>query len=148
MGHCDQPLLPACLHTFTPRAINEDEYDFPNAAIGENYYGRMDAPWALFDGATPIVQSLTVGFNAGPKGTKNLSIAPGKSKTILVGNGFYSYDNPRIGMGFYSNEISPDGFSLKRTKSYAYLPADTAFKTLRRISKRIFFLGSDYKNSI
>lgn len=130
--------------TYSPKAINDDEYDFPNAAICENYYGRMDAPWALFDGATPIVQSLTVGFNSGPKGTRNLSIAPGKSKTILIANGFYSYDNPRIGMGFYSNEISADGFCLKRTKSYAFLSADTAFKTLRKISKRIFFLGSDY----
>lgn len=132
--------------TYTPKAMSDDEYEFPNVAIGENWYGRMDAPWALFDGSTPIVQSLTVGFNAGPKGTRNMSIAPGKSKLILIANGFYSYDNPRIGMGFYANEISSEGFQLKRTKSYAYLPADTAFKTLRKISKRIFFLGSDYNN--
>ena len=130
--------------SFTPKAINDDEYEFPNAAICENNYGRMDTPWALFDGATPIVQSLTVGFNAGPKGTKNMVIPPGKSKTIFIANGFYSYDNPRIGMGFYTNEITENGFNLKRTKSTAFLPADTSFKTLRRISKRIFFLGSDY----
>lgn len=128
--------------TFTPKAINQDEYEFPNVAIGENYYGRMDAPWALFDGATPIVQSLTVGFNAGPKGTKNFSLEKGESKTIYVANGFCSYDNPRISMGYYLNEISEKGFTLKRTKSTAFIPADTGFKALRRISKRIFFLGS------
>ncbi len=132
--------------TFIPKAINDEEYEFPNVGIGENYYGRMDSPWALFNGSTPIVQSLTVGFNSGPKGTKNLVIPPNKSRIILVANGFYNYENPRIGIGFYSNEISLGGFNLKRTKSAAFLPADTGFKALRRISKRIFFLGSGTNN--
>ena len=129
--------------SFTPQAMSADEYEFPNVGIGENYYGRMDAPWALFDGATPAVQSLTVGFNAGPKGTKNLVLEPGQSKTFFIANGFCSYENPRIGMGFYTNEISAHGFNLKRTKSTVFLSADTGFKALRRISKRIFFQGSE-----
>ena len=37
--------------TFTPKMVNEDDYEFPNSTIGENYYGRLDSPWALFDGA-------------------------------------------------------------------------------------------------
>ena len=130
-------------YTYVPKVQSDDEFDFPNATICENYYGRMDAPWALFDGATPVVQALTVGFNAGPRGTRNLLLEPGEAKTIFVANGFMSYENPRIGMGFYSNDVSIEGFTLKRTKSTAFLPCDTGFAALRRISKRLFFIGSE-----
>lgn len=129
--------------TFTPKMVNEDDYEFPNSTIGENYYGRVDSPWALFDGATPQVMAVTAGFNSGPKGTKNLSLKPGESKNIFIGSAFTHYINPRLSLGFYNNEVSEDGFVFKRTKSSVLIPADTAFKALRKLSKRVFFLGSD-----
>lgn len=129
--------------SFTSKAVSEDDYQFPNVQIGQNYYGRMDAPWALFDGATPQVMALTVGFNSGPKGTHNFSLLPGKSKTIYVANAFIGYDNPRMNMGFYSVDINPDGFYFKRTKSLFNVSADTSFSAIRKLSKRVFFLGSE-----
>ena len=129
--------------TFSPKAESEEDYEFPNATIGENYYGRMDAPWALFDGATPQVMALTLGFNSGPKGTKNFVLEPGQSKNIYIGTSFSHYDNPRMSLGFYNNEVDETGFMFKRTKSSAMIPADTNFTTLRKLSKRMFFLGSD-----
>ena len=108
----------------TPRrSESEEDYFFPNVDLAENYLGRMDAPWALFDGATPEVRAVTLGFNTGPKGTSNLSIAPGESKLFMVGNGFMSYDNPRIGLGFYSVELAEEGIVFKRTKSWAMMNA-------------------------
>lgn len=129
--------------TFSPKAESEEDYEFPNATIGENYYGRMDAPWALFDGATPQVMAVTLGFNSGPKGTKNFVLEPGQSKNIYIGTAFSHYDNPRLSLGFYNNEVDENGFMFKRTKSSAVLPADTNFTALRKLSKRMFFLGSD-----
>lgn len=129
--------------TFTPSAVGDEDYEFPNSTIGENYYGRLDAPWALFDGATPQVMAVTAGFNAGPKGTMNLSIEPGQSKNIYIGTSFSYYSNPRLSLGFYNNEVTPEGFLFKRTKSAVVIPADTSFSILRKLSKRVFFLGSD-----
>ncbi|MBQ0072426.1 MAG: hypothetical protein KBS81_11340, partial [Spirochaetales bacterium] len=114
--------------------------------IGQNWYGRMDAPWALFDGATPQVQSLSVGFAGGPRGSNGLEILPGQRKTFFIGNAFDYLDNQRLAtQGFFQNEIKPEGFLLKRTKSTYLLNADTSFKALRKISKRLFFraLNSD-----
>ena len=129
--------------TFTPQAESSDDYEFPNSTIGENYYGRMDAPWALFDGATPQVMAVTAGFNSGPKGTRNLAIEPGQSKNIYIGTAFSHYTNPRLSLGFYNNEVDDIGFIFKRTKSSILIPADTRFTALRKLSKRVFFLGSD-----
>ena len=118
---------------FTPRAEENDSFTFPNVDIAENYLGRMDAPWALFDGGTPEIRSVTLGFNTGPKGTKNLSLQPGQSRTVFVGNGFISYDNPRIGLGFYSVEFTEEGVVFKRTKSWALLPSDYHFRALKSL---------------
>ena len=115
-----------------------DSYSFPNVDIAENYLGRMDAPWALFDGATPEIRAVTIGFNNGPKGTRNLSLEPGETKTIYVGNGFISYDNPRIGLGFFSVDLTEDGIVFKRTKSWAMLPADHKFEALKALTEKLF----------
>ena len=125
--------------SFTPKSSDEDEYSFPNIALCQNYYGRSDAPWALFDGAAPEVMALSVGFNAGPKGSDNFALNSGESKCIYIGNAFMNYENPRMNLGFYSNTVTPNGFVLKRTKSYIYLKADTSFEALKKISKPLFF---------
>ena len=125
---------------FMQKKQNEDEFSMPFCTIGENWYGRMDAPWALFDGATPQVRSLSLGFSYGESGSMNFSLQPGETKTCYMG-ALYSYiDNQRLAsLGFYSNETKPEGFVLRRTKSVFVLEADTAFKALRKISKRLFF---------
>ena len=119
-------------------AESEEEYIFPNVDLTENYLGRMDAPWALFDGACPEVMSLTCGFNSGPKGSKNFVLAPGERRIIYVANAFQCYANPRIGMGFYSAEFTEDGVVFKRTKSWAMIPIDHRFQAIREQSARIF----------
>lgn len=123
---------------FTPHSSSEDSLIFPNVDITENYLGRMDAPWALFDGATPEIRSVTCGFNTGPKGTRNISIQPGETRTVCFASGFVSYDNPRIGQGFYSVEPTQDGLVFKRTKSWAFLPADHHFRALKAQMKHLF----------
>ncbi len=120
-----------------------NEYAFPNVLIGQNYYGRSDAPWALFDGASPQVLSLTVGFNSGPRGTMNFSLMPGESRTLFIGNSFSSFENPRLSMGFYVNEVSEKGFSLRRTKSSHFIAADTEFRAIRKLSKRVFLSDAE-----
>lgn len=120
------------------KPLSEDEFIFPNVDITQNWYGRMDAPWALFDGATPEVYALTVGFNTGPKGTKNLMLGKGESKVLYLANGFMAYDNPRIGLGVYSTECTGHGVVFKRTKSTAVMPMDTSFRAIRALSKRLF----------
>ena len=122
---------------FTPKNPEENLFVFPNVDIAENYLGRMDAPWALFDGGTPEIRAVTLGFNTGPKGTKNLSLQPGQSCTAFIGNGFISYDNPRIGLGFYSAEFTEEGVVFKRTKSWALMPADYRFTALRTLLKKL-----------
>ena len=124
----------------TPHAAeSDDDYIFPNVDLTENYLGRMDAPWALFDGACPEVMALTCGFNSGPKGSRNFVLAPGEHKIIYVANAFQCYDNPRLGLGFYSAEFTEDGVVFKRTKSWAMIPVDYRFKAIREQSARIFF---------
>ena len=131
---------------FTPHS-DEDAFSFPNVDITENYLGRMDAPWALFDGATPEIRAVTLGFNTGPKGTRNLSLEPGETKMILIGNGFISYDNPRLGLGFYSVELTEEGFVFKRTKSWAMLSADYEFRAIKALAAKLSS-DSDYQGQL
>lgn len=128
---------------FTPHDADENAILFPNADITENYLGRMDAPWALFDGATPEVMALTFGFNTGPKGTRNVSIAPGETKMVYVGNAFSSYDNPRLSLGFFSTELTDDGVVFKRTKSWAFMPLDHRFSAIKAQCQRLFSESED-----
>ena len=128
---------------FTPHDTDENAILFPNADITENYLGRMDAPWALFDGATPEVMALTFGFNTGPKGTRNVSIAPGETKMVYVGNAFSSYDNPRLSLGFFSTELTDDGVVFKRTKSWAFMPLDHRFSAIKAQCQRLFSESED-----
>ena len=123
---------------FTPHEGDDGTLLLPNVDIAENYLGRMDAPWALFDGATPEIRAVTLGFNTGPKGTMNISLEPGESRMLFIGNGFISYDNPRMGLGFFSVEPSDAGFVFKRTKSWALMPADHRFSAIKQLAEKLF----------
>ena len=123
---------------FTPHEGDDGTLLLPNVDIAENYLGRMDAPWALFDGATPEIRAVTLGFNTGPKGTMNISLEPGESRMLFIGNGFISYDNPRMGLGFFSVEPSDSGFVFKRTKSWALMPADHRFSAIKQLAEKLF----------
>lgn len=120
------------------KPASPDEFVFPNVDLAQNYFGRMDAPWALFDGATPEVFALTLGFNTGPRGTKNMVLRKGESKVAYIANGFMAYENPRIGLGVFSTECTAQGVVFKRTKSSAVMPMDTSFRAIRMLAKRLF----------
>lgn len=120
------------------RAEKDEDFLFPNADLAENFLGRMDAPWALYDGGVPEVMALTCGFNAGPKGTRNMVIPPGSSRMIYLANGFVSYDNPRIALGYSSTEFTDEGVVFKRTKSWAFLAIDHSFRAIRRQAEKVF----------
>lgn len=120
------------------KAMSDDDYVFPNMDLAENFLGRMDSPWALYDGGTPQIMALTCGFNAGPKGTRNMVLSPGEAKTMYVANAFASYDNPRIGLGYYATEFTEDGVVFKRTKSWAMIPVDHRFRAIRRQAEKVF----------
>ena len=77
---------------YTQKAQNEDEFSLPICTIGENWYGRMDAPWALFDGATPQIRSLSLGFTYGESGSRNFSLAPGETRTCYFGASYSFLD--------------------------------------------------------
>ena len=125
---------------YTQKEQNSDEFSMPFCTIGQNWYGRMDAPWALFDGATPQVKSLSLGFTYGESGSSNVALNPGETKTCYMAALFSYVDNQRLAsLGFFTNETKPEGFMLKRTKSTFLCEADTAFKALRKVSKRLFF---------
>lgn len=131
--------------TFFPSmggAWPEDMIRFPSVDLAMNYNGRMDAPWALFEGGTPQVFSLTTGFGImNHKGAissaVNGTIFPGEVRTVVYGNAFTSYDNPRISNGFFSVEKADHGLVCKRTKSYAYIQADYHFSAIRQIAERL-----------
>ena len=102
----------------------------------------MDSPWALYEGGTPQVFSLTTGFgfmnhHGVFNSPMNNTLKSGESKVIVFGNGFTSFDNPRIGGGFYSVEKAEHGLVFKRTKSYAYLQCDYSFKSVINIAEKI-----------
>ena len=128
---------------FTPKTGNESEYILPYCTIGENWYGRMDSPWALFDGATPQIRSLSLGFAAGERGSENFVLAPGETKVMYFGNIYTMIESQRIaGFGFFSNEVTKDGFLLKRTRHESLIKADTSFRAIRKLSRKIFLKSS------
>ncbi len=128
---------------FTPGTGNESEYIMPHSTIGENWYGRMDSPWALFDGATPQIRSLSLGFAAGERGSENFVLAPGETKVMYFGNIYTMIESQRIaGFGFFSNEVTKDGFLLRRTRHENLIKADTSFRAIRKLSRKIFLKSS------
>lgn len=110
--------------------------------IAYNLLGRMDSPWALYEGGTPQVFSLTTGFGRIDHHDRlncpsRYSLKPGEYSDFLSAHAFTSYENPRISNGFYSLEKEDGALVCKRTKSYAIIPCDWTFKTLRNLSARL-----------
>lgn len=134
------PRLQQIFFSFTPADMIDS---FPNIFLVENYLGRMDAPWALYDGATSQVFSLSVGMNYGPKHTKNFTIEAGKSKVLYYADAFQGYDNSRMNLGIYSVEFIDGGILLKRTKSTIFIPADHNFEAIASVSKALFQNGQE-----
>ena len=132
------PRMQMIYMTLTPRAVEDDEIAFPNVNFVENYLGRMDSPWSFWDGGTGQVFSLTSGFNFGPKGTRNVSIPAGESRVLYYANVFSAFDNPRMGLGFYTLDTTSDGIMMKRTKSTMSIKVDYTFQKIRELRKRVF----------
>ncbi len=139
---CINPRLQMGFMVFTPR-IDGDDSCFPNISLTQNYLGRLDAPWALWDGATSQVFSATLGLNWGPSRTRNFVLDAGSSKTIYYADSFFSYDNPRMSLGFYSFEAVDGGFLAKRTKSTFFIPCDHSFDIVRDVSSSLFQASTD-----
>ena len=105
-----------------------------------------------FIGMEPAVKPAALGTRSGVigvlatagtlKGSNYLKLKGGVRDGVRVvehvGNGFVSYDNPRIGLGFYSVEPTDDGLVFKRTKSWAFMPLDHGFSAIRKQARRVF----------
>jgi len=107
-----------------------------------NYSGRMESPWALYEGGTPQVFSLTVGAGVMAHGgafgsPERISIPPSESRMMLYGQALAHYQNPRMGLGFYSCDVSDDSIVFKRTKSFMRIGADTGFSSIMKLGKRV-----------
>lgn len=64
-------------------------------------------------------------------------LKPGQWIDLVSAQAFASYDNPRISSGFYSLEKEPGALVLKRTKSYALIPCDYTFSSLRTLAEKL-----------
>ena len=114
-----------------------------NIDIAYNFLGRMDSPWAFYEGGTPQVFNLTLGFGRiDHHDTFDMPsqyvLRPGETADLVSGQAFTSYDNPRISNGFYSLEKEAHGLVCKRTKSYAYIQCDYSFASVRELAERLF----------
>lgn len=115
----------------------------PRMDLAMNYLGRMDNPWAFYEGGTPQVFSLTSGsgcidHHGGFSDSATYSLPSGESRTMCCGNAFLCYDNPRIGGGFYTMEQTDEGLLCKRTKSTALIACDYGFNILSEVLTKIF----------
>lgn len=114
----------------------------PDIDIAMNLLGRMDSPWALYEGGTPQVFSLTLGHgrldhHGAFQSPTSYVLKPGQWIDLVSAQAFASYDNPRISSGFYSLEKEPGALVLKRTKSYALIPCDYTFSSLRTLAEKL-----------
>lgn len=143
-GHilCINPRLQMGFLLFTLSSC-DDCCCFPNISLTQNYLGRLDAPWALWDGATSQVFSATLGLNWGPSRTRNFLIEAGSSKLLYYAQAFFSYENPRMSLGFPSFDAVDGGFLAKRTKSTFFVPCDHSFNVIRSVSSSLFQTSSD-----
>ncbi len=137
-----QQLLYLSFYPSINTALGEDVYGFENIDIAMNWAGRMDTPWALFDGGTPELYSITTGAGKmdhhGAFSSLQMNrLKPGEVKFVLSGQAFTSYDNPRLNGGFYTVEKTEHGLVCKRTKSYAYIQADYDFSIIRQLASKL-----------
>ena len=100
-----------------------------------NYYGRHDSPWALYEGGSPQVLSVTTGFGYY---NEERVIAPGESKDFIYGQAFMPYKNPRMGLGYHNIAFNEKEILLSRTKSTHSIKAETDFKTILGLGEKLF----------
>lgn len=135
-----------------PAALAEDEIGLNFNNFLFDFGGRSETPWAFYAGGMSQQYSLNCG-----SGTNNLytgmnnaqatdaimgaettvTIKGGETRSLFYATAFAPYDNNRIGGNFYTVEQVVEGLVLKRTKSYAFIPADSTFHCLRTLSKRL-----------
>ena len=100
-----------------------------------NYYGRHDSPWALYEGGTPQVLSVTTGFGYY---NEPRTIEPGESKDFIYAQAFMPYKNPRIGLGYHNISFNEKDILLSRTKTTHSIKAETNFSTIIKLSEKYF----------
>ncbi|MDD3930243.1 MAG: hypothetical protein PHY87_10630 [Sphaerochaeta sp.] len=135
-----------------PAALSENEIGLNFNNFLFDFGGRSETPWAFYAGGMSQQYSLNCG-----SGTNNLytgmhnaqasdaimgaettvTIKSGETRSLFYATAFAPYDNNRIGGNFYTVEQVVEGLVLKRTKSYAFIPADSTFHCLRTLSKRL-----------
>ncbi|MFA6732874.1 MAG: hypothetical protein WCS07_09055 [Sphaerochaeta sp.] len=135
-----------------PAALEEDmvPLNFNNFLF--DFGGRNETPWALYNGGMSQQYSLNCGSGTNRlyKGIAaaeptdaifgaptTITIKPGESKKLFYATAFCAYDNNRIGGNFYTVEQVVEGLVLKRTKSWAFIPADSTFHCLKKLSDRL-----------
>lgn len=135
-----------------PAALEEEmlPINFNNFIF--DYGGRTETPWAFYSGGMSQQYSLTSGSgtNLLYRGLKasmdaqsflgvptTVTIHPGETRSLFYGTAFAPYDNTRIGGNFYTVEQTAEGIVLKRTKSFAFIPADSTFTCLKSLCKRL-----------
>jgi hypothetical protein len=135
-----------------PQALGEGEIGLNFNNFLFDYGGRTETPWTLYPGGMSQQYSLYCGSGTNKfyTGTKEASasdtlfaadttvtVRSGETRSLYYATAFAPYDNNRIGGNFYTVEQVVEGIILKRTKSYAFIPADSVFHCIKTLAKRV-----------
>jgi len=135
-----------------PAALEENDMPINFNNFLFDYGGLNDTPFAFYDGGTS--QSYSVGCGSGTNilslglaesigkptlmGVDTLVTIPsGENRTMYYASVFQPYENARLGLNFYSVEEDGEGIIIKRTKSWAFIAADTRFVAIRKLFKEL-----------
>lgn len=136
--------------SFFPGPSVLEEGDMPVNFINYRFaYGGLNmTPHALYDGGTCFDYSLGSGAGtnmlylglgmAKEKGTlmgvdTTVTIMPKQTKTMYYAMAFQPYENPRMGMNYYTLERTDGGLTLRRTKSWLFIPCEPEFTSIRNL---------------
>ncbi len=148
------PRLQMLYCTFFPGPAAQEPTDLPLTDIHLlcDYGGRAMPPWSLYPGGTSQVFSLGCGAGTSyldkglsqslsvteaPLGPTCISLGAGQSKSVMYASAFAPFENPRIGSNIYSVEQVVEGLVFKRTRSYAFIEADSTFHALRTLTSKL-----------
>ncbi|MGH0052498.1 MAG: hypothetical protein ACQ5SW_03790 [Sphaerochaetaceae bacterium] len=135
-----------------PKALGDGEIGLNFNNFLFDYGGHTQTPWTLYPGGMSQQFSLNCGSGtnklyAGTRGASasdrlldaetTVTINGGETKSLYYATAFAPYDNNRIGGNFYTVEQVVEGVLLKRTKSYAFIPADSTFHCIKTLAKRV-----------
>lgn len=136
--------------SFFPGPLTVEDGDIPMNFINYqfNYGGMHGTPYSLYDGGTSQSFSLdcgagtnmlSLGLSAAKEKTTLMgvdtlvTINPGKTKTMYYAQAFLPYENPRMGLNFFSLEQTEGGLTLRRTKSWMFVACDPEFNAIRKL---------------